>query len=79
MMQALRSLALHTGGDGSPPVPLPAGCCPGDLAELLEFVQVTLGKHHMPSLQHILAARVLQAPPCRLRVLLQCHQIHQPK
>lgn len=38
--QALRQLALHAGKGGAAPAPLPAGCCPGDLAEILEFLQV---------------------------------------
>lgn len=39
-MQALRCLALHIGDAGAEATPLPAGCCPGNLAEVLEFLQV---------------------------------------
>lgn len=41
-MQALRALSLYTAGEGAAPTPLPVGCCPGDLAEVLEFLQVRL-------------------------------------
>ena len=40
MVQALRSLALHIGDGAAEPTPLPGGCCPGNLAEVLEFLQV---------------------------------------
>lgn len=40
--QALRQLALHVSEEGAVSTPLPVGCCPGDLAEVLEFLQARI-------------------------------------
>ena len=67
MAQALRCLALHVGGEGAPPTPLPPGCCPGDLAEILEFLQVTFTSGvTCPTLQRCALSRGRPWPDARL-------------